>query len=153
MKRLALAAPALLLLVAAVPAGASDVPPTLEACTDVPAGALVVTPAKTVTANPETPVGTFGVSVVESPEQVVVVDLAGSPEGTTADLQMTLSWDNPVVADYDLVVNGENDLSTDDPEFKSVVVDHCGTTRLGVEVFLGSPTDVLTLSLRARVKK
>jgi hypothetical protein len=151
MKRLALATSALALLAAAVPALAEDEPEVVlhEACA-APAGALVVVPGTPATTSPTTPVGALNEAVVDSPERLVVVDLAGRPDTTTANLELTLSWDNPVTADYDLVTDGQNDLSTDDPETKVLRVRHCVPVRVDVEVFVGLPTDTLTLGLSAR---
>lgn len=146
MTRLLAAVGALALLAAAGPALASDPVPVHGACA-APAGAIVVTPdTDAVERDVATPVGALGLAQTQVGD--VYVDLAGRPAASTADLVLTLSFDNPV-ADYDLVTDGNNDLSTDAPETKLLTVAHCSPVAVAVEVFTGLPVDALTLATSA----
>ena len=46
------------------------------------------------------------------------------------------------------VVNGVNELSTDNPETSSVKASHCRAVQLDLEVFTGVPVDELTLAVK-----
>lgn len=149
MNRLLLLPSALALVAGAVagPALAEDAPDTYGPCV-APEGATVVTPGADALSRPvETPIGALNaVGTVDAGS--VYVDLSGLPKTSSAALQLTLSWDNPV-SDYDLVVDGDNALATDNPETRVVTVGHCTPTTLGVEVFYGLPVDALTLETSA----
>ena len=76
-----------------------------------------------------------------------VLDLAGLPQTSKGKLTFTLSWANPV-SDYDLVVNGTNELGTDNPEVITVTASHCRKVDVAVDVFVGVPVDELALSVK-----
>ena len=141
----------LLVLVVALPAAAQEEPEVVlyEPCTNT-ADATVITPAEGFAGVVETPVGALGST--RAPAGTYVVDLAGLPEGTRRTVTFTLSFDNPV-ADYDLVVNGDNLLSTDNPEYHTLSNStHCKQITVETEVFLGLPIDVLELSAKVASK-
>lgn len=149
MKRLVVTAAALSLL-AAGPAVAAKKAPVHAPC-KAPAGAFVVKaggPALEMAV--ETPVGALNSAAVDAEVEVgsFYVDLGGKPQTSRGSLSFTLAWDNPV-SDYDLVVNGSNDLSTDNPEFRSESSSHCRRISVSVDVFYGVPVDALTLTAKA----
>lgn len=134
----------LLVLIVALPATAQEEEPEVvlhEPCTDT-GEAAVITPEEGFAGVVETPVGALGEG--RAPAGTYVVDLAGLPEGTRRTVTFTLSFDGPL-SDYDLVVNGDNLLSTDNPEYYTLSSTHCRTITVETEVFLGIPTDVLEL--------
>lgn len=143
---LATAATLSLLAVGAGPSLAAE--PRHGAC-KAPADATVVKAgAKAVERTFGAPVGA-GAGFVDSPQDVgtFYLDLSGQPRSSRGTLTLTLSWDNPVT-DYDLVVNGTNELSSDNPEVVSLKVTHCKPVRVGVDVFVGVPSEQLTLSAK-----
>ena len=131
----------------AAPAGADvDV---YAACTNV-GGATVVTPADGFNGTVTTPVGALNLGT--EPAGNYILDLVGKPIGSRGSVTMTLSWDpTPApVSDYDLVVNGENALSTDFPEVHGLTsLPHCTVISLETSVFVGAPIDTLTLDVDA----
>ena len=145
----------LLLLVLAVPAGAQTDEPVGEAepalhepCTDT-GDATVITPEEGFTGTVETPIGVAGST--RAPAGTYVVDLAGLPEGTRRSVTFVLSMPDP--SDYDLVVNGDNLLATDNPEYYTLRNSaHCRTITVETEVFLGLPTDTLELGAKVASK-
>ncbi len=141
--RLLLATSAALSLLAAGPALAAG--PTHAPC-KAPAGAFVVKPGTPLTMTPTTPIGEFW--EFGEPVGDFYVDLGGKPVASTSTLGLTLSWTNPV-SDYDLVVNGTNDGSVDNPEVISVKSSHCKKITVVVDVFIGVPIDELTLVAKA----
>jgi hypothetical protein len=148
MKRLVLATGVLSLVAAAVPALAADEPEVHEPCA-APTGAHVLTPgAPGFDEAVETPLGALNAL---GPTEVgdFYVDLGGLPLTKRADIDFVLSFDNEL-ADYDLVTAGENDLSTDAPEFKTVSVQHCSPLPVAVEVFVGLPVDTVRLEAVAK---
>ncbi len=144
MRRL-LAAAATVSLLAAGPAFAAK-PVAKHAPCKAPAGAFLVKPGAPLTQTPTTPFGAIG--QFEEPVGDFFVDLGGKPVKTKGTLEFELSWSNPV-ADYDLVVNGVNELGTDNPEVISASVSHCKRVSLAIDVFTGAPVDELTLVSKA----
>jgi len=143
MKRLLAATATLSLLVAAGPALAA---PAKNAACKAPAGATLVKPgAKAVESKVPTPVGALNEASKEA--GTFVLDLSGKAQSATGKLSFTLSWANPV-SDYDLVVAGSNDEATDNPETRVFKAKHCKPVPLEVSVYLGAPTDQLTLSVK-----
>lgn len=148
--RLLLLTGALALVAASGPVLAEDDVAVHTACA-APAGAVVLTPGGEGYDEAVTPpVGALNLTSEDL--GVFVVDLAGQPVDTAGSLTLTLSWDNPL-ADYDLVVDGTNDLATDNPETKFVEVEHCQRVDVGMEVFLGAPVDALTLQATGEVRE
>lgn len=145
--RLLLATSVAATLLAAGPVVAA---PNVHSPCKAPAGAHVVKPGTPLTLTPTTPVGVLGDIVSDSAEPVgdFYVDLGGKPVAATSTLELTLSWLNPV-SDYDLVVNGNNELSSDNPEVFSLRGGHCKKVVVAVDVFLGVPVDELTLVAKA----
>ena len=144
MKRILAAAGALSLLAGAGPALAAA-EPRHGAC-KAPAGATVLKAgAKPVESSVPTPVG-FGTGF-EKEAGVFYLDLAGKPKSTRGKITLTLTWPNPV-SDYDLVVNGINEESSDNPETTAAKASHCKPVKVDVDVFIGVPTDQLTLSAK-----
>jgi hypothetical protein len=134
----------LALMLVAAPATAQDEVPLLEPCADV-AGATRVSPAEAFSGVVETPIGAIGSTQAEA--GVYLVDLAGLPEGTRRNVTLTLTFDNPF-ADYDMVIDGNNELSTDSPEVFTVSnANHCKRISVQTEVFIGLPIDELNLSV------
>ena len=142
MKRILAATATLSLLVAAGPALAA--PAKFGAC-KAPAGATLVKPGATVESTVATPVGALNEGTEEA--GTFVLDLSGKPQSTAGKLTFTLSWANPA-SDYDLVIGGTNDESTDNPEVRAVKARHCKPVPLEVSVFLGVPVDKLTLAVK-----
>ena len=95
--------------------------------------------------SPETPVGALLVSSSEAGS--FVLDLSGKPQTATGKLSFTLSWNNPA-SDDDLIVAGNNDLATDNPETHIFKAKHCKAVPVEVGVFLGVPVDGLTLAVK-----
>lgn len=144
MRRLLAAAGALSLLVGAGPALAAA-EPRHGAC-KAPEGAVVLKAgAKPVESVVATPVGAL--TGFEQEVGVFYLDLQGKPKSSQGKVALTLSWDNPV-SDYDLVVNGSNAESTDNPETAVAKAAHCKPVEVAVDVFLGVPVDELTLSAK-----
>lgn len=148
MRHLLVILAALSALALTVPAGAQLAEPVLnEPCTNTD-GRTVVTLDAPFSDVVETPVGAGNLTgPIPAGTGEYVIDLQGLEEGVRKTVNLTLSVDNPV-ADYDLVVNGENDLSTDNPENKSVPnARHCQVVSLETDVFIGVPIDTLTLDV------
>lgn len=145
MRRL-LATVAAVSLLGAGPALAAAKPVAKHAPCKAPAGAFVVKPGTPLTQTPTTPVGALG--GFEEPVGDFYVDLGGRPVTTTSTLEFELSWVNPV-SDYDLVVNGINELGTDNPEFIAVKGNHCKRVNVAIDLFTGVPVDELTLVAKA----
>jgi hypothetical protein len=144
MKRLLAAAGALALLATAGPALAA---PAKHGACKAPKDAVVLKAgAKPVEAVIPTPVG-VGNLTGETPVGTYYLDLAGKPADSRGKVTFTLSWANPI-SDYDLVVNGNNALSTDNPEVASLKASHCRPIKLGIDVFIGLPIDEITLSAK-----
>ena len=145
MKRILAATATLSLLAAGGPALAAAKAPVNGAC-KAPAGATVLKPGKTFEGATATPVGAFN----EGTERAgtFVVDLSGKPASTVSKLSLTISWENPV-SDYDLVIGGTNDEATDNPETRVVKARHCKPVEVDVSVYLGVPTDDITLKAKA----
>lgn len=144
MRRLLAAAAAVSLLGAAPVLAAKPVPK--HAPCKAPAGAFVVKPGTPLTQSPAAPIGVLGSGEEEVGD--FYVDLGGRPNTSTSTLEFELSWTNPV-ADYDLVVNGVNELGTDNPEFVSAKGSHCRRVSVAISVFTGAPVDDLTLVAKA----
>lgn len=145
---------AAVLTLTAVPALAADEVPAepqlLEACTTVPAGATVLTP-EGFTGTVATPSALVG---NERESLVLVLDLAGSPVGTTASLATTMTWQVPA-NDYDLeVLAGKGSGSSEgyqpfDPAEESVfssALPHCQRVTVTAVDFL-APVVADTLDL------
>jgi hypothetical protein len=144
MNRPLVAAAVLSLLAAGGPALAAA-EPKHGAC-KAPAGATVLKAgAKPVESVIATPVGALNSS--EQEVSAFYLDLQGKPQSTKGKITLTLSWANPV-SDYDLIVNGTNALSSDNPEIASTKASHCRPVKVGVDVFVGVPVDELTLSAK-----
>jgi hypothetical protein len=143
MKRL-LAATGALVLLAGPAAVAATAAPVHGAC-KAKEGVTVLKPGATFEEVITTPIGVLNDS--ETPVASFAVDLAGQPTDRKGKLAVTLAWDNPV-SDYDLVVNGTNELSTDNPETLTVPATHCRTVEVAVAVFAGLPIDTLTLTAK-----
>ena len=144
MRRL-LAAAAAVSLLGAGPALAAKPVPKHAPC-KAPAGAFVVKPGTPLTQTPTTPIGALG--GFEEPVGDFYVDLGGRPNSSTSTLEFELSWTNPL-SDYDLVVNGVNELGTDNPEVISVKGNHCRRVSVAIDLFTGVPVDELTLVAKA----
>jgi hypothetical protein len=138
---------AALLLVLAIPATAQTAEPVLlQPCTNT-ADAIVVKAGETVSPEVTTPVGVANDSS-GTDVGTVVVDLSGLPVGARRTTTLTMTVDN-LVADYDLVVDGDNPISSDNPEVYTVTnVGHCRAIDVNVEVFLGLPIDQIDLDVR-----
>lgn len=144
MKRLLAAAATLTLLATAAPALAA---PAKNGACKAPAGATLIKPgAKAAESTAPTPVGAVNEGGVEQ-AGTFVLDLSGKPQGQTGKLTFTLSWDNPL-SDYDLIIGGTNDLSTDNPEVRAVKARHCKPVPVEVGVYTGVPIDELTLAVK-----
>ena len=148
MRRLLAAMATVSLLAAAGPALA--VGPTYGAC-KAPEGAIVLTPSgKAYEEVVTTPVGA-GAGITGSYEEEVgkfYLDLTGKPESTKGAITFTLSWANPV-SDYDLIIGGANELSSENPEVHKVKAKHCRPLQVGVDVFVGVPVDEIVLNAKA----
>jgi hypothetical protein len=145
MKRLLAATATLSLLAVGGPALAAKAP--VHGACKAPEGATVLKAgAKAVESSFAAPVGAAGVVAAEE-VGVFYLDLSGTPTSTRGKITLTLSWDNPVT-DYDLVVNGVNELSTDNPETATAKASHCKPVQVGVEVFSGVPAEQLTLAAK-----
>lgn len=126
--------------------GSSPLPS--EPCDEVE-GATVITPDAGFDGTVPTPVGVANEGEV-SDAGLYQVDLSGLEEATAARVRMTLSWDTPAgLGDYDLVVDGHNELSTASPESHTRTLGHCGVVDLEVVVFTGTPLDTLQLTVEA----
>ena len=143
--RLLLATTVALSLLAAGPVFAAN---THGRCS-APSGSFVVKPGAPLTQTPTTPVGALG--DFEEPVGNFYVDLSGKPVGATSTIEFTLSWLNPL-SDYDLVVNGNNELGTDNPEVIAVKGAHCKKVTVAIDLFLGVPVDELTLDTKATLR-
>ena len=132
----------LTVLAAAGPAVAA---PAKHGACKAPAGAVLLKPGKEAKEVIPTPVGALNTS--ETEVGTYVLDLSGKPAASKGKITFTLSWANPV-SDYDLVVNGTNELSTDNPEITSIKASHCRAVKVGVDVFAGVPVDELTLAAK-----
>lgn len=144
MKRLLAATGALALLATAGPALAA---PAKHGACKAPKDAVVLKAgAKPVEKVIETPVGALN-ATGETPIGTYYLDLAGKPADSKGKVTFTLSWANPA-SDYDLVVNGVNELSTDNPEVTSIKASHCRALKVGIDVFTGVPVDEITLSAK-----
>lgn len=144
MKRLLAATGALALLATAGPALAA---PAKHGACKAPRDAVVLKAgAKPVESVVDTPVGVANLAG-ETPIGTYYLDLAGKPADSRGKVTFTLSWPNPI-SDYDLIVNGTNALSTDNPEVASLKASHCKPIKLGVDVYVGLPIDELTLSAK-----
>lgn len=111
-------------------------------------GATSITPEEGFDGTVPTPAGAGNFTPAED-AGLHQLDLAGHDVGSTARVRMTLSWDTPALGDYDLIVNGHNELSTDDPETHSRTLQHCDLLDLETVVFIGLPVDTLTLQVTA----
>lgn len=119
---------------------------TYDACTG--SADIVVSPGSSFDEDIATPIGALNFS--EEEIGTVMIDLAGLPVGERASVGMTLSWDTPEIGDYDLIIDGENALSTDSPEYHGFVdVAHCRTFDLAVTTFTGTPLDTVHLEITA----
>lgn len=144
MRRLLAATATVSLLAAAGPALAA--PATHGAC-NAPDGAIVLKAGgEGYEEVVSTPVGVFNSGSQEVGS--FYVDLSGKPAADKGKLKLTLSWDAPGT-DYDLVVNGTNEESVDNPEVLSVKAAHCKKIEVAVEVWLGAPVEELTLTAKA----
>lgn len=144
MRRLLAAAAAVSLLGAGPVLAAKPVPK--HAPCKAPAGAFVVKPGTPLTQTPTTPIGALG--GFEAAVGDFFVDLGGRPNSSTSTLEFELSWANPL-SDYELVVNGVNEMGTDNPEVISVKGSHCRRVTVAIDVFTGAPVDELTLVAKA----
>lgn len=120
-------------------------PELYEPCEPVE-GATTVTPDAGFDGTVPTPVGALNATPAED-AGLYQLDLAGLALDSVASVRMTLSWDTPELGDYDLVVNGTNDLSTASPETHSRTLRHCDLLDLETVVFTGLPIDTLTLQV------
>lgn len=144
MNRALVAIAALSLLAAGGPALAAA-EPKHGAC-KAPEGAVVLKAgAKPVESSVATPVGLLGGA--EQEVDVFYLDLQGAPQSSKGKITLTLSWANPA-SDYDLVVNGTNAESIDNPEIATAKAAHCKPVKVGVDVYLGVPVDELTLTAK-----
>lgn len=135
------------LLLAAGPALAAPKKVKAHPACAVPSGAMVVSPSAPFEADLTPPVGVLNLTTTEIGE--LWVDLKGVPATARGSVTLTLTYDNPL-SDYDLVINGSNSLSTDNPEVHNLKVSHCKRVELGLEVFTGVPVDSLTLAATVR---
>ena len=144
MKRILAAMATVSLLAAAGPALAA---PKNAAC-KAPKDAIVLKPGgKAFEGTVATPVGavnSFGTEEVGE----FYLDLSGKPAGTKGKLTLTLSWENPA-SDYDLVVNGNNAEAIENPEVNVTKAAHCKAITVETDVYLGVPSDELTLQAKA----
>ena len=147
MKRLLAATATLSLLAAAGPALAA--PSTYGACKAKEGGTVVKAGGKGYEETFLAPAGAGAGLAADNPQDVgsFYLDLAGKPLSTRGKLTLTLAWSNPV-SDYDLIVGGTNQLSSDNPEVVDVKAAHCKPLRVGVDVFVGAPVDELTLTVK-----
>lgn len=141
----ALVATAVLSLLAAGGPALAAAEPKHGAC-KAPEGATVLKAgAKPVESTVPAPVGAFNSSEQEVGE--FYLDLQGKPASSKGKITLTLSWANPG-SDYDLIVNGTNAESADNPEIAATKASHCKPVKVGVDVFLGVPVDELTLTAK-----
>jgi hypothetical protein len=145
MKRLLAVTAVAALVGGAVPAVAAPRKAPVHPSCAVPSGAMVVSPKAPLETQLDTPVGALGLTSTEVGD--LWVDLKDVPASQRGKVVLELAYDNPA-SDYDLVVNGVNDLSTDNPEYDEVKAGHCKRVSLALEVFTGVPVDTLTLSAR-----
>jgi hypothetical protein len=150
MRRLLASAAAVSLVALSGPALAAVKPVPKHGACKAPAGAFVLKPGASVQPPVTTPVGALG-STAE-PIGDFYVDLSGKPDTTKGTLELVMEWTTASTGatDYDLVVNGTNDLSTDIPEFRAERASHCRKITVAVEVFTGVPVDEITLTAKAR---
>lgn len=141
----ALVATAVLSLLAAGGPALAAAEPKHGAC-KAPEGAVVLKAGdKPVESTVATPVGVLGGAEQEA--GVFYLDLQGKPESSKGKITLTLSWANPA-SDYDLVVNGSNAESVDNPEVATTKASHCKPVKVDVDVYLGVPVDELTLTAK-----
>lgn len=129
-------------------AAEGDEPELYGACAS-PAG-TVVTPAEPFSGEVETPVGALNFTFADA--GTYTISYEGLEIGTVANrVDLTLDFDTPGgLGDYDLVINGVNDLSVEQPERHTESAPHCAVFQLETEVFTGTPFDTLTLDVVAR---
>lgn len=126
----------------------ADAVDVYDACTDTD-GKIVVSDAVSFDETITTPIGALN----QTPEEVgtFVLDLSGREVGSRGSLEFVLGWDTPEgLGDYDLITDGDNQLSTAQPEFKDVsFLGHCSEVTVEVAVFTGTPLDTVTLGVTA----
>lgn len=144
MRRLLALALVAALSMIAVPATASD---TYAPCTNTGGADGVITLA-----------APFSGSVDQSPVQLgfetadagtYVIDLQGLPQGSKRSADFFLSWDGAAAefSDYDLYVDGFSNYDVGVTESQTVVASHCQTFTVGVDTFIGTPLDTVTLAI------
>lgn len=144
MKRILAAAVTLSLLATAGPALAAP-QPRFGACM-APDGATVIKAgSKPVEQRVPTPI--VPLLLLSTPVGTFYLDMQGKPTTAKGKLTFTLSWPDDL-SDYDLILNGRNVSGSFNPEIVDVKVPHCRPVQIDVKVFLGVPTDELTLSTK-----
>jgi hypothetical protein len=118
-------------------------------CDDAP-GVTIVKSDATVATPVDTPVGAPVVGGVENGDAGTYrLSLEGSEVGTRGSLRLTLSWETPAIADYDMIVNGTSYVSTDsNNEVATLNLGHCQDANVEYYGFIGLPTDTLTMTVR-----
>ncbi len=153
MRILASAIALLALLALTVPASAQPTEPIInEPCTNT-SGKTVLTLDQPFSDTIDTPGGVppFLPETLPAGTGRYLVDLQGLEEGERRSVTFTLTMltagvEATPLSDYDLIVNGENLLSTDQPERYTVSsAAHCQTIFVDTTVFTGTPLDTLTL--------
>jgi hypothetical protein len=148
-------------LVLAAPATAQDdpdpaeeevevvAPELLDSC-DLGADVIRVTPDVPFDEEIVVPIGALNLAPAETVGRFAI-DLAGLEVGTRANVRYELTMDSPSpLVDYDLIVNGVNELATDNPETVARSNQaHCSTATVEVVTYIGTPLDVLTLRVIA----
>ncbi len=129
--------------VAIVPAGAADEVALNEPCT----GDNVIT-ATGSTEDVETPMLPGDVTTA-----AFVLDLAGTPVGTTATVDADLQWGDPT--DYDFELNGTasgsfNPIDGDGETVSLTKVKHCQTLNATMTNFAGNPLASMTIEFGVR---
>ena len=154
MRRVLASVAAVSLVALSGPALAAVKPVPRHGACKAPAGAFVLKPGASVQPPVTTPVGVLGGIASDFAEPVgdFYVDLSGKPQTTRGTLELVMDWTTSAtgVTDYDLVVNGTNDLSSDIPEFRVEKASHCRKISVAVEVFAGLPVDEITLTATAK---
>ncbi len=146
--RIIAAAAALPMALGTIAAG--EAPVLYGACANT-GGATVVAAGATVSGEVETPIGAPFLGGLENGDAgTYILDLEGLEVGTRSNLRLTLSWDTLALADYDLDVNGTAYESSEDSEVASLTgLGHCSVVSAESYAFIGNPTDILTMTVKA----
>lgn len=101
-----------------------------------------------------TQIATPAVPLASATTVAHIIDLAGEPVGSTARVDVTVSWDDPV-SDFDIDVNGTASagftvLSGPQETVNLGTLKHCSVITTEVANFSGSPLAAITLDISAR---